>query len=215
MLLYFLLLSLTAFFAYTIGSLGTLRVAGRYVFHRNLGRLGRGNLFVSNFRRIFGIPGVIKLTLVEIVKDLLPILIGSLLLGLKGQAEVGRAFAGFCMLMGRLWPVFNRFSGCHGCVALAVAGALIEPSVGAAAAVVCAATVWFSRYVSLGAVLGAVILIITGVLMVDNPLIMPLLIGCAALVIVRHLPALLRIVRGAEERLSFQEDLTYKLDARF
>lgn len=215
MLLYFLLLSLTAFFAYTIGSLGTLRVAGRYVFHRNLGRLGRGNLFVSNFRRIFGIPGVIKLTLVEIVKDLLPILIGSLLLGLKGQAEVGRAFAGFCMLMGRLWPVFNRFSGCHGCVALAVAGALIEPSVGAAAAVVCAATVWFSRYVSLGAVLGAIILIITDVLMVDNPLTMPLLIGCAALVIVRHLPALLRIVRGAEERLSFQEDLTYKLDARF
>ncbi len=215
MLLYFLLLSLTAFFAYTIGSLGTLRVAGRYVFHRNLGRLGRGNLFISNFRRIFGIPGVIKLTLVEIVKDLLPILIGSLLLGLKGQAEVGRAFAGFCMLMGRLWPVFNRFSGCHGCVALAVAGALIEPSVGAAAAVVCAATVWFSRYVSLGAVLGAIILIITDVLMVDNPLTMPLLIGCAALVIVRHLPALLRIVRGAEERLSFQEDLTYKLDARF
>ena len=215
MLLYFLLLSLTAFFAYTIGSLGTLRIAGRYVFHRNLGRLGRGNLFVSNFRRIFGIPGVIKLTLVEIVKDLLPILIGSLLLGLKGQAEVGRAFAGFCMLMGRLWPVFNRFSGCHGCVALAVAGALIEPSVGAAAAVVCAATVWFSRYVSLGAVLGAVIFIITGVLMVDNPLTMPLLIGCAVLVIVRHLPALLRIIRGAEERLSFQEDLTYKLDAKF
>ena len=215
MFVYALLLLITAFFAYAIGSISTLRVAGQYVFHRNLSRLGRGNLFVSNFRRLYGIPGIIKLTVVEIVKALLPILLGSLLLGLKGQAEVGRAFAGFCVMMGRLWPVFNRYNGCHGCVALAVAGALIEPSVGAAAAIVCAATIWFSRYLSLGAVLGAVIMIITSILVVENQLAMFLLIGCAALVIVRHLPALLRISRGEEERLSFTKDLTYKLDSKF
>ena len=100
-------------------------------------------------------------------------------------------------------------------VALAVAGALIEPSVGAAAAIVCATAIWFSRYISLGAVLGAVILIITSVLVVENQLPMLLLIGCAVLVLVRHLPALRRISRGQEERLSFKEDLTYKLDSKF
>lgn len=215
MFLYMLLLSLVAFVAYVIGSIGTLRVAGQFVFHRNLSRLGRGNLFISNFRRLFGIPGVIKLTLVEIVKDLLPILFGSLLLGLKGQAEVGRAFAGFCLLMGRLWPVFNRFNGCHAAVALAVAGALIEPSVGAAAAVVSAAAIWFTRYISLGTVIGAIMMIITSILVVENQLSMLLLIGCCALVIVRHIPALLRVARGQEERLSFKEDLTYKLDSKF
>ena len=215
MLLYVLLLSLIAFISYTIGSIGTLRVAGQFVFHRNLSRLGRGNLFISNFRRLFGIKGVIKLALVEIVKDLLPILFGSLILSLKGQAEVGRAFAGFCMLMGRLWPVFNRFNGCRGCVALAVAGAMLEPSVGASAAVICAAVIWFSRYFSLGALLGAVMMIITSILVVENQLPMLLLIGCSALVIVRNLPALPRISRGEEERLSFKEDLTYKLDSKF
>lgn len=215
MLLYMLLLALVAFVSYTTGSVGTLRVAGQFVFRRNLSRLGRGNLFISNFRRLFGISGFIKLALLEIVKDLLPLLFGSLILSLKGQAEVGRAFAGFCMLMGRLWPVFNRFNGCHGCVALAVAGALIEPSVGAAAAVVSAAVIWFSRYISLGAVLGAVMMIITSILVVENQLPMLLLIGCSALVVARHLPALLRISRGGEERLSFQEDLTYKLDSKF
>lgn len=215
MLLYMLLLALVAFVSYTIGSVGTLRVAGQFVFRQNLSRLGRGNLFISNFRRLFGISGSIKLTLLEIVKDLLPLLFGSLILSLKGQAEVGRAFAGFCMLMGRLWPVFNRFNGCHGCVALAVAGALIEPSVGAAAAVVSAAVIWFSRYISLGAVLGAVMMIITSILVVENQLPMLLLIGSSALVVARHLPALLRISRGGEERLSFQEDLTYKLDSKF
>ena len=215
MLAYILLLSLSAFFAYTIGSIGTLRAAGRYVFHRNLSRLGQGNVWLSNFRRIYGIGGLVKLLAVELVKDLLPILLGGLLLAIKGKAEVGRAFAGFCMVMGRLWPVFNRYKGCRGCVALALAGAIVEPSVGIAAAAVCAATVWFSRYISFGAALAAVITIITGILMVDNRLAMLLMIGTAVLVLLRQIPSLLRILRGREERLSFQTDLTYKLDSKF
>ena len=215
MFLYILLLSIVAFFAYTIGSIGTQRVAGRFVFRRNLSRLGKGNVWISNFKRLFGYGGFVKLTLVEIVKDLIPILLGGLFLGLRGQAEVGRAFAGVCLMMGRLWPVFNRYNGCHGCVALALVGAMIEPSVGIAAAVVCAAGIWFTRYISLGAVLGAIIMIITSILVVDNDLALSLLIFSAALMIVRHLPAILRILRGQEERLSFKEDLTYKLDSKF
>lgn len=215
MLLYFLLLSITAFFAYSIGSIGTQRVAGRFVFHRNLHRLGTGNVWISNFKRLFGYGGFVKLTLVEAVKDLIPILIGGLLLGLRGKATAGFAFAGVCMLMGRLWPVFNRYNGCHGCVALVLAGAVIEPSVGVAAAVFCAAGTWFSKYISLGAVLGAIIMIITSVLVVENDLAMNLMIFSAVLVIVRHLPAMRRILRGEEERLSFKEDLTYKLDSKF
>ena len=51
--------------------------------------------------------------------------------------------------------------------------------------------------------------------MVDDRLCLWLLIGAAALVILRQLPSLLRINRGQEERLSFKEDLTYKLDQKF
>lgn len=212
---YIVLLSLTAFFAYTVGSLGTLRLAGRFVFRQNLLRLGKGNVWLSNFRRIYGVGGFIKLLLVEAVKVLLPILVGGLLLSLKGKGEVGRAFAGFCVMMGRLWPVFNRYQGCRGCVALALIGLVVEPSVGLTAAGVCAATVWFSRYISFGAFLAAAITVITSALVVDNSLAMYLMIATAALVLVRQLPSLRRILRGQEERLSFQTDLTYKLDSKF
>ena len=51
--------------------------------------------------------------------------------------------------------------------------------------------------------------------MVDNSLAMYLMIATAALVLVRQLPSLRRILRGQEERLSFQTDLTYKLDSKF
>lgn len=215
MFVYILLLSVIAFVSYTIGSIGTLRLAGMFVFHRDLNRLGKGNIWISNFRRLYRIGGFVKLALVEIVKDLIPILFGWLLLSLKGHGDVGKAFAGFCMVMARLWPVFNRFRGCHASVALSVMGLTISPSVGVACAVLCAAGTWFSRYISLGTVLGAVLMIITGVLMVDDRLCLWLLIGAAALVILRQLPSLLRINRGQEERLSFKEDLTYKLDQKF
>ncbi len=215
MIAYLLLFSVAAFVAYLIGSVGTLRVAGQFVFHRNLRRLGRGNVWISNFWRLFKVPGVIKLCLVEFVKDALPILFGGLLLSLKGQATVGMAFAGFCVVMGRLWPLFNRFDGCHACAALAIAGFFVSPSVGLAAGVVCLGAVWFSRLLTVGAVAEALIFIVTSVLVVDDAIVTRLLIGCAVLVLVRHIPLLRRVSRGKEERLSFQEDLTYKLDERF
>ena len=34
----------------------------------------------------------------------------------------------------------------------------------------------------------------------------------ALLVLVRHVPALLRVFRGEEPRISFEQDITYKLD---
>ncbi len=215
MIVYWILLLITAFFAYTIGSIGTMRLASRLVFRRNLRRLGQGNVWLSNFRRLYGIPGFLKLLAVELVKDLLPILLGGLLLSLKGHADAGRAFAGFCLMMGRLYPVFNRFKGSHGSVALVVTALCVDASVGIAAAVVIAAVSWFSRYLSLGAVAGALVVIITAILVVDSSLIMTLCIFIAGLVIFKHIPAIARMLNQQEERVSLREDITYKLDEKF
>ena len=215
MIAYWVLLLITAFFAYTTGSISTMRLASRYVFRRNLRRLGGSDVWISNFRRVFGLWGFGKLLLVELVKDLLPILLGGLLLSLKGHADVGRAFAGFCLLMGRLYPVFNRFKGCHGCVALALAAFCVDSSVGIAAAAVMAAVIWFTRYLSLGAIAGSLVVFITAILVVDMRLVMILALLTAGLVLFRHIPAAVRLVQRREPRLSFQEDITYKLDETF
>ena len=215
MITYWVLLLIAAFFAYSIGSVSTMRLASRYVFRRNLRRLGGIEVWVSNFKRIFGLWGFGKLLLVELVKDLLPILLGGLLLSLKGHADVGRAFAGFCLMLGRLYPVFNRFKGSHGCVALVIAALCVDTSVGIAAAAVMAAVIWFTRYLSLGAIAGALVVFITAILVVDMRLVMTLCLLTAGLVLFRHIPAAVRLVQRKEPRLSFQEDITYKLDEKF
>ena len=215
MIVYWLLLLPTALVAYVFGSMDTMVLASNFVFRQNLRRLGQGNRWLSNFRRLYGIPGFIKLALVEVIKDLLPILIGGWLLGIKGHADVGRAFACFCLVLGRLYPVFYNFKGSHAGIALVVGAFTLNSSVGGAALVVLALVSWFGRYLSLGAVAAAAVAMMVSVLVVDGDLVLRLLVFSAGLILFRHIPALIRIIQGREFRFSLEEDITYKLDERF
>ena len=212
MSIYWLLLGITAIIAYLFGSMDTMVLASNFVFHRNLLRLGDHSSWISNFRRLFGIKGFFKLLAVEIVKDIIPILVGSLLLGIRGHADVGRAFAGFVLVLGRLFPAFYGFRGSHATVAMIVAGFAAGTSVGAAAMIAAAAVIAVTRYLSLGTVAGAIVLVMVTVLAVDDSLILRLALFTAVLVLVKHIPAMIRFVRRAEPRLSLEEDITYKLD---
>ena len=215
MIVHWLLLLPTALVAYVFGSMDSMVLASNFVFRQNLRRLGQGNRWLSNFRRLYGIPGFIKLALVEVIKDLLPILIGGWLLGIKGHTDVGRAFACFCLVLGRLYPVFYDFKGSHAGIALVVGAFTLNSSVGGAALVVLALVTWFGRYLSLGAVAAAAVAMMVSVLVVDGDLVLRLLVFSAGLILFKHIPALIRIVQGREFRYSLEEDITYKLDERF
>ena len=212
MSVYWFLLAGTAVVAYLLGSMDTLVLASNFVFRRNLLRLGGPETFVSNFRRLYGLAGFGKLLAVELVKDVLPLLFGALLLGFRGHGDAGAAFAGFVLVLGRLWPVFYRFRGGHACIALSVAGFAAGRSVGAAVLVATAAVFAVTRYPSVGALAGAVVCVMVSVLAVDNALRLRLALLTAGLVLIRHIPSVVRLLRHTEPRLSFEEDITYKLD---
>lgn len=215
MILYWFLLLITAALSYGIGSLSTMLLASKYVFRTRLRSLGTGNVWFSNFRRIYGIGGFIKLLIVELVKDVIPILIGGLLLGFRGHADVGRVFAGFCVILGRLYPLFYDFKGCHASVAAAFVCLFADPAAGIASAVVALAVTLLTRYLALGAVAGAGIAALVALLVVDDDLIRNLVFISMGLVIFKHIPALVRILNAREPRLSYEEDISYKLDERF
>ena len=52
MIVYWLLLLPTALVAYIFGSMDTMVLASNFVFRQNLRRLGQGNRWLSNFRRL-------------------------------------------------------------------------------------------------------------------------------------------------------------------
>ena len=215
MILYCFLLLFVAILSYGIGSLSTTLLASKYVFKARLRSLGTGNRWFSNFRRIYGIAGFAKLLLTELVKDVIPILIGGLVLGFRGHADVGRMFAGLCVVLGRLYPLFYDFRGCHATVAIAFLGFFADPAAGIAAAAAGLAVTLLTRYLTLGAVAAAGLMAFVSLLVVDDALIRNLIFISAGLVIFRHIPALFRLLSGREERLSFEEDISYKLDEKF
>ncbi|MGI5977740.1 MAG: glycerol-3-phosphate acyltransferase [Candidatus Limivicinus sp.] len=215
MIVYWFLLLITSIFAYGLGSMSTVVIASNYVFRASLHSLGRGNVGLSNFKRIYGAWGFIRLLIVELLKDILPVLLGGLLLGIRHHADIGFVFAGFCVVLGRLYPLFYNFRGSHASICLIVTAFFADPSVGAAVAVMVLLVTFSSRYVSMGAVAGAFALAVVSVLLVDDALMRNLLLITALLVFVKHIPAISRVVNHREIKLSFREDISYKLDEKF
>ncbi len=212
---YWILLLITAFIAYTFGSVSTLSIASVFVFHRDLHRIGKKSMFISNFRRLYGYKGFLKLLLTELLRDFIPILIGGILLSFKGHADIGRAFAGFCLIFGRLFPVFNRFRGSAATICLVSTMLCADFSVGIATAVVAALVTGLTRYLSLGAIAGALTAILVTVLVIDGSLLRMLLILGAAIILLKNAPAVRRIMQKTEMRLSLEEDISYKFDQTF
>ncbi len=212
---YWILLLITAFIAYCFGSISTLSIASVFVFHRDLHHIGKKNMFFSNFRRLYGWKGALKLLGVELARDLIPILIGGILLSIKGHADIGRAFAGFCLVLGRLFPCFNRFRGSCATMCLIVSMFCVDLSLGIATAVVAIGVSLFSRYLAVGAIAGALVSMLVTVLVVDGSLLRMLVILTAGIVLVKNLPAIRRIANKTEMRMSFEEDISYKFDEKF
>ena len=214
-MIYWILLIIIAIIAYVLGSMSSEVIASNYVVHANLRRLGKGNVGLSNFRRVYGIKGFILLLLVEVLRDVLVVLIGGWLLGIKDQVLVGRLFAGFCLIMGRQWPLFYDLRGTHATICLIVTAFCAEVSIGVICLIVVAAVIWVTRYVSLATVAAAFVMVVTSVLVLEELLLILLCVCIAVVILVRHIPALSRVLNGTELKLSFEEDISYKFDQRF
>lgn len=211
---YWIFSILTAVIAYFFGCLNTQVLASNFVFHTNLRRLGRGSAWLSNFRRIYGIKGILKLALVEFVKDALPLIIGGRLFASSGNAEAGRALAAFCLVLGRMYPSIYGFRGSYATAAVIIGAMFVSFSVGAAVLVVCVLVTWATRYLALGTLAGAVIMAVAGLLVIDNTLAMRLCFFLVVLVFVRMIPPISRIMAKKEERLNLEMDISYKFDEK-
>ena len=205
---------LTALIAYGAGSLSTMVIASNFVFRTNLRRLGRGSTWLPNFRRIYGIKGFLKLALVELVKDALPVLIGGFLFSSGGNTEVGRALALFCLVLGRLFPSIYGFRGSYATAALAFGSMFVSFSVGAATLIIIVLVTWATRYLALGTLAGAVVMAVVGMLVMDNDLAVRLFFFVAVIVLIRTIPAISRIAAKKEERLTLDNDISYKFDEK-
>ena len=154
------LLILIAIVSYGLGALNGPQLLGRFVFHKELTKQGSGRPDYANFVRVFGSKWGPAAIAVDVLKTAIAVLAGGLLMLIvdKGGSyvTVGKLFAGFCAMLGGIYPVQHRFRGNKGILACMVTFWLADWRIGLVATGVFVIVVAFAQIMSLASMAAAV-----------------------------------------------------------
>jgi len=190
-----------AVISYVLGGVNGAILISRFVYHKDVRRYGSGNAGLTNFYRTFGFGSAVGVILIDVLKSVAAVLLGGLILRGVGQQEVGRLFAGFCLILGHIFPAFYRFHGGKGALCGLIMSFLVDWRVGLCVLATFLIAVVFSRYVSLGSMLGALACPVSMLIFGHLPFCCILALLSAMLIIVQHAGNILRLINGNERRL--------------
>jgi len=193
--------------SYLLGSIPFGYVLVRIFRGQDVRQTGSGNIGATNVART-GSKGLAIATLFfDALKGYVAVVLAYRLAGPDSgdprQILLMGALAGFCALLGHMFPVWLRFKGGKGVATALGAFLALAPMAVLVSLVVFVAAVAITRYVSLGSILSAVVLPIAAWWL--NPFVrttttMALIIASCVLIIIRHKDNIRRLLAGAENR---------------
>lgn len=166
----------------------------------NITSHGSGNTGSTNVRRIAGPSVALKVQVLDILKGFVPA--GVMLLASDRYPEIFPAYAVYLValatILGHNHSVFLRFRGGKGVNTTVGATFPVAPW-----SVLVSAASYFvvkriTGYVSMGSLVLAILLPLTGIFTGRDPYLLPYLVTCAALIILRHIPNIKRLISGKE-----------------
>ena len=196
-----LYLILTAIIAYCLGSLNGAIIAGQFILHKDVRRYGSRNAGLTNYYRTFGTTGLVVLVLIDVLKTVIAVLIGGALLNKVEAREAGMLFAGFCVILGHMFPAIFQFRGGKGVLSGITMAFLVDWRVGLCCLLTFLILVLFTRYVSLGSVVGAALCPVYLWIFGHERLSIILGALCALLIVIKHAENIVRLVSGTERRI--------------
>lgn len=197
-----LFLSITALVAYCLGGINGAIITSVNYFKKDIRNFGSGNAGLTNFSRTFGEEHVILVLFVDIVKTVIAVWFGGWLLGRLGLADIGRLFAGFCSILGHIYPPYYGFRGGKGVLCSAVITFAVDWRVGLICMVIFLIIVIFTKYVSLGSMIGSLCFPLLLWSFSYTGLEGLLGLFCALIVVFAHRENIKRLINGNESKLS-------------
>ncbi|MDR1132050.1 MAG: glycerol-3-phosphate acyltransferase [Oscillospiraceae bacterium] len=196
-------LAITALVSYLLGGVNGSIIASLNFFKRDVRNYGSGNAGLTNFARTFGANGIVMVVLVDVLKTIAAVMLGRWLLGMAGYPMIGKLFASFCTMFGHVYPLYYRLRGGK---AVLCAGTLVWMT-DWRVALICWAVflivVTFTRYVSLGAIIGALLFPIGLWAFGYSGLEGLLGLFCALVLAFAHRENIKNLRNGTENKLSF------------
>ncbi len=186
--------------AYLLGSIPFGYLLVRWTTGKDVRAAGSGNIGATNVFRTTG-RGVGVLTL--LLDALKAVLAVYLTARLTGGNEIWTSAAAFAVLLGHVFPVFLRFKGGKAVASFAGAFLYLAPLALFCVFIVFVVTVWRTRFISMGSIIGAVTfpLAVWIVVRPHWPLVTASVL-CCALVLWRHKANIVRLHDGNEATFS-------------
>ena len=137
--------------AYLCGSFSSSVAVSKVFLKKDLRDYGSGNAGLTNSYRLMGGKLTLLVLLGDVLKAVIGVGIGKWLLG-----PIGSLIAGAFTIIGHMFPVFFGFRGGKGVLVGATMLFLFDWRVFLVAFSIFVASVYLTRYVSLGSILGAI-----------------------------------------------------------
>ena len=199
-----ILLILTAVVAYFLGGINGSIISSLSFFHRDVRNYGSGNAGLTNYLRTFGASSLGVVALIDILKSVIAVFIGGWLMHFVDARMVGRLFAGFCLVMGHMYPIYYNFRGGKGVLCAGVLSLMVDWRVGLVCWAAFLIVVIFTRYVSLGSMIGSLCMPVFMWIFNYDTLEGLLALLIALLVVVKHAENIVRLIGGTENRLNLR-----------
>ncbi|KKE77980.1 glycerol-3-phosphate 1-O-acyltransferase PlsY [Bacilli bacterium] len=183
--------------AYVLGSIPSALIVGKLGFQIDIREHGSGNLGATNTFRVLGKKAGIIVTLSDILKGTIAVLIP-----LFFDAEVNRLIIGIFAVIGHTYPLFAKFKG--GKAVATSAGIIlgINPLLFIIMVTTFLITLYISKYVSLSSMITGVVTILVSIFFKDIGLMIVISI-LTIFVFYRHRENLKRIKNGTEPKIKW------------
>ncbi len=199
--LYIAAIALCIIIPYLLGSVNPAIIFSKMIFNDDIRTHGSGNAGTTNTLRTYGKKMAGLILLLDFLKAVIAVEIGTLIL----TREIGGAIAGLFVIIGHTFPIYYKFKGGKGVASLSGVVLMLSPIPFAILIVFFIATVVVTRYVSLGSVLGVILLAVLQPIFYPDKLYISISCALIALLIVfMHRANIKRLLSGKESKISFK-----------
>lgn len=182
--------------SYLIGSIPTGLILGKTWYHRDLRRLGSGNIGATNAFRVLGKKGGAAVFLIDFFKGEIAVLLGMCLIGTPAAMILCGLFA----IIGNIFSIFMQLKGGKGVSTTLGVLSILMPKVALAVVIAWGAVVFATRYVSLGSITAAIMTPVFAAFLHYDMYYIVFSVIVMAFIIAKHRDNLERLKMGRENR---------------
>lgn len=182
---------------YLIGSIPFALLLARRWGTADLRAIGSGNLGAANVMRASGVTAGVTVAILDVAKGAVSVALAERF----SDSAAAPAIAGLAAIVGHIYPLWLRFRGGKGVATACGVFAVLTPPVVPPLLAIFLASVWLTKYVSLGSLLATLALPPIAYAVGSPAPAVAAAVGATTLIVFRHRSNLGRLRTGTERRI--------------